>query len=332
MSDEFVLGIDGGGSKVLVALADRSGRIVKSSRGRGVNPMDNPNWLRELEEQLGPFLYHQNVAAVAAALPAFGEVARLSELQQQAIERLFPNARRHILNDVDAAHLGAFAGKPGILILSGTGSMAWARNASGQSARIGGWGDQIGDEGSSYWIGRSALSVISKSLDGRAPPTALSKILFDELQIEADDPMNALGDWVTLLPNRRAGIAAISTLVDKAARCGDEVAIGLIEQAADELARHHSAISGHCDNDASWTYAGGSFNSALLLGSLARRIGKSPVPSKLPPIGGALLAAAQLLDWFPDESWFGQVAATADSVGTSANKLSIKNNEGWEHA
>jgi glucosamine kinase len=43
----------------------------------------------------------------------------------------FPNTLRQVLNDVDAAHVGAFGGKPGILILSGTGSMAWARNATG---------------------------------------------------------------------------------------------------------------------------------------------------------------------------------------------------------
>jgi glucosamine kinase len=55
MSDELILGIDGGGSKVFVALADRSGCILRSSRGRGVNPMDNPNWLEELEQQLLPF-------------------------------------------------------------------------------------------------------------------------------------------------------------------------------------------------------------------------------------------------------------------------------------
>ncbi|WP_342028456.1 BadF/BadG/BcrA/BcrD ATPase family protein, partial [Rhizobium ecuadorense] len=81
-------------------------------------------------------------------------VERLSVLQRDAIERTFPNVHRRVLNDVDAAHLGAFAAKPGILILSGTGSMAWARNSKGQSARTGGWGDLIGDEGSSHWIGQ----------------------------------------------------------------------------------------------------------------------------------------------------------------------------------
>ncbi|MGO7426680.1 N-acetylglucosamine kinase, partial [Rhizobium ruizarguesonis] len=188
MSDALILGIDGGGSKVLVALADKRGRILRRSRGRGVNPMDNPNWLQELEQHLLPFRDEGNLAAVAAALPAYGEVERLSALQRDAIERLFPNVHRRVLNDVDAAHLGAFAGEPGILILSGTGSMAWARNSKGQSARTGGWGDLIGDEGSSHWIGQKALNLVSQSLDGRAPATALAKALFDHLCIDPSNP------------------------------------------------------------------------------------------------------------------------------------------------
>ncbi|MGO7755646.1 BadF/BadG/BcrA/BcrD ATPase family protein, partial [Rhizobium ruizarguesonis] len=95
-------------------------------------------------------------------------------LQRDAIERLFPNVHRRVLNDVDAANLGAFAGEQGILILSGTGSMAWARNSKGQSARTGGWGDLIGDEGSRHWIGQKALNLVSQSLDGSAPATALA--------------------------------------------------------------------------------------------------------------------------------------------------------------
>ncbi|MGO4137041.1 N-acetylglucosamine kinase [Rhizobium brockwellii] len=312
MSDALILGIDGGGSKVLVALADKRGRILRRSRGHGVNPMDNPNWLQELEQHLLPFRDEGNLAAVAAALPAYGEVERLCVLQRNAIERLFPNVYRRVLNDVDAAHLGAFAGEPGILLLSGTGSMAWARNSEGQSARTGGWGDLIGDEGSSHWIGQRALNLVSQSLDGRAPATALAKALFDHLRISPSNPMNGLGDWASSLANPRADIAAISALVDQVALGGDKGAIALIEQAADELAKHHEAIAGHCDPDADWTYAGGTFSSRLLLEALERRIGRPPALPKLPPIGGALLAAAQLLDWPLDDGWFGQIVATAE--------------------
>jgi len=197
MSEDLILGIDGGGSKVLVALADRAGKVLRMSRSGGVNPMDNPNWRHELDLSLRPFLEEQRLTAVAAALPAYGEVARLSEQQREAIASAFPKARQRVFNDVDAAHLGAFAGRPGILILSGTGSMAWGRNSAGVSSRVGGWGDVIGDEGSSYWIGKAALGLVSQSFDGRAAPTMLAKAMFEHLQLDGSDPVNALGGWVS---------------------------------------------------------------------------------------------------------------------------------------
>lgn len=332
MSDSLVLGIDGGGSKVLVALADRSGRILRTSRGGGVNPMDNPGWLQELEKHLHPFRGEARLACVAAALPAYGEVDRLSVLQREAIGRLFPETRHTVLNDVDAAHLGAFAGRPGILVLSGTGSMSWARDDKGASARAGGWGHVLGDEGSSHWIGQKALNLVGQSLDGRAPETALAKALFDRLGLDFSDAINALGGWVTSLMNPRAEIAALSALVDAVAARGDAGAIDLIEQAAAELAKHHRAIAAKAGPDADWTYAGGTFASTLLLEALERLIGRPPAAPKLPPIGGALLAAAQLLDWPLDESWIGQVAATADGVDAKQNECSLKINEGWDHA
>ena len=198
VSGELILGIDGGGSKVLVALADHSGRILRTSIGGGVNPMDNPNWRQELERHLEPFRHEARLSAVAAALPAYGEVSHLSAQQRDAIDQAFPGIPRQVLNDVDAAHQGAFAGRPGILVLSGTGSMSWARNDQGASTRSGGWGDVIGDEGSSHWIGRQALSLVSQSLDGAArPPTALAAALLDYLCIgpcRSDERTGCMGE------------------------------------------------------------------------------------------------------------------------------------------
>ena len=313
MSDDLILGIDGGGTKVMMALADHSGRLLRTGLGGGVNAMDNPAWRTELEAQIEPFRGEGRLTAVAAALPVYGEVAHLSLQLEEAIAQAFPNARTRVLNDVDAAHLGALAGKSGILVLSGTGSMAWARNAEGEPARTGGWGDIIGDEGSSYWIGRLALNLVSQSLDGRLPQTALAKAVFDHLRLDPSNPMDSLGAWATS-DAKRSSIAALSAVVDKAALNGDTAAIVLLDLAADELAKHHRAIGGHCEPGADWTFAGGTFRSTILLKALERRIGRPPIAPKLPPIGGALFAAAQLLDWPMDEGWIGHVVASANAA------------------
>ncbi len=320
MADAFILGIDGGGSKVLVALADMSGRILRSVRGAGVNPMDNRNWRDELAAQLGHFKDEPGLAAVGAALPAHGEVERISQSQRAAIAGAFPGIPQTVINDVDAAHIGAFAGGPGILILSGTGSMAWARDDAGTSARIGGWGDVIGDEGSGHWIGRLALSRISQSLDKRAPPTALVDAAFAYLGLDRSRPANALEGWVEGLANQRAGVASLAVVVNQVAEAGDPVARDLIGRAADELARHITTIARHCSPDADWTYAGGTFASRMLLDAVTERIGRPPVPPRLPPIGGALLAAAKILGWPIEAAFVERLAVATDAATANAKR------------
>ncbi len=313
MTDDLLLGIDGGGSKVLIVLADRSGRIVRTARGGGINPMDNRNWREEFGSQLRSFIREPNLAAVGAALPAYGEVDHLSEQQRQVIADNFPGVPQTVINDVDAAHIGAFAGGPGILILSGTGSMAWARDAAGVSHRVGGWGDVLGDEGSSHWIGRRALSLISQSLDGRAPTTTLVDAVFAHLGLDRSDSVNALEGWVASLSNQRAGVASLALAVDQAARNGDAAARSLIGAAAGELAKHITTIAQRCGPNSQWTYAGGTFASHMLLEAVTERVGIPPVPPRLPPIGGALLAAAMVVGW-PIQSAFVEHIA----VGTEA--------------
>src|SRR5260370_914390 len=82
-----------------------------------------------------------------------------------------------LLADDSGALIALVAGAqdaPGIVIVSGTGSIAYGRNANGEAARAGGWGHMIGDEGSGYWIGREALTAVMRAADGRGPATGLS--------------------------------------------------------------------------------------------------------------------------------------------------------------
>ena len=312
--DGLILGIDGGGSKVFVALADRTGAITQATRGGGVNPMDNRNWQQELRANLRCFSDQPYLAGVAAALPAYGEVERLSQSQREAIGSVFDRIPQTVLNDVDAAHLGAFAGKPGILILAGTGSMAWARDASGKSYRVGGWGDVIGDEGSAYWIGRRALSLVSQSLDCRASSTALVDAVFEYFRLDRSNPVDALAGWVVGLSNPRGGVAALSVIVDRVARNGDPDAKAIIHHAADELAKHVTAIARCFEGAADWSYAGGAFASRELLDAVTERIGRPPVPPRLPPIGGALLVAAKTLGWPVDAAFIERLAASSSAA------------------
>lgn len=301
--NDLVLGIDGGGSKTILAVVDGDGRIVRSSRTGGINPLDNSDWWGTLETALRPVAKTPGLAAVAAALPAHGEVEAISAAQRDAVASTLSGQPQQVLNDVDAAQIGAFAGAPGILILSGTGSMAWARDLAGKSHRVGGWGDVVGDEGSSYWIGHRILGLISQSLDGRAEPTGLVDAVFRQLGLDRTDPADALEGWVSRLGHPRAEIAALAPAAMQLAEKGDAGARSIIDAAASELALHVRAIERKAGAALPWSYAGGTFGGRLLLEEVAGRIGRPPVPPRLPPIGGALLAAAKLAGWPITDAW-----------------------------
>jgi N-acetylglucosamine kinase-like BadF-type ATPase len=321
MSDELVLGIDGGGSKALVAVADRNGRILRVARGEGLNPLNNRDWRGALRLLLQPFAVDAALAAVAAALPAYGEVDAISSAQRDAIADAFGRVPRRVLNDVDAAHIGAFAGGPGILILSGTGSMAWARDAAGRSYRVGGWGDAIGDEGSAHWIGRRILGLVSQSLDGRAEPTALADAVFEQLRIGRANPMDGLEGWVSQLHDPRSEIAALAPLATRLAATGDAGATAIVRAAAEELARHVTSIARLAELPPDWSYAGGAFRSRVLREAVAALVGRPPRLPKLPPIGGALLAAAEHLRWRADPAWVERLAASLHAASDKNGEL-----------
>ena len=225
--------------------------------------------------------------------------------------------------------IGAFAGGPGILILAGTGSMAWARNAAGASFRTGGWGEVIGDEGSGFWIGKRVLEAVSQSLDGRAGPTALIDAVFAQLALSTSDRIGGLEGWAASLANPRSAIAALAPLATQHAAEGDAAARAIIQAAAGELARHVETLERKLGDPAlSWSYAGGMFASPVLRNAVTARIGRAPQAPLLPPIGGALLAAAQHLGWQPDLGWIAHLARSLAPLPARTERKPIQEEEG----
>ena len=101
------------------------------------------------------------------------------------MKRIGFKARVLIVNDALIALETGAPGQPGVVIISGTGSIAYGRNAAGEAARSGGWGYVLGDEGSGYWIGRAALRAVLREADHRGPATALTPMLLDHFGVPA---------------------------------------------------------------------------------------------------------------------------------------------------
>lgn len=311
MSEGMLIGIDGGGSKTLVAMADATGQVLTLARGKATSPLESATWSDKLAEQTRPFAGRTDLIAVAAALPAYGEVEAVSAAQDRVIGELFGSVPQRVLNDVDAANIGAFAGGSGILILAGTGSMAWARDEAGASHRTGGWGEIVGDEGSGYWVGKQVLGAVSKSIDGRTGPTSLVAGAFDLLGLDIADRVNELEGWASRLSEPRTQIASLAPVALRCAEQGDVAARLIVDAAADELVWHVRMLERKLVAPTmAWSYAGGLFQSAVLREAVVERVGRQPRLPLLPPIGGALLAAAQHAGLPSTEEFVAQLASS----------------------
>ncbi len=120
----------------------------------------------------------------------------------------------------------------GVVLISGTGSIALGRDADGHRARSGGWGHILGDEGSGYIIAQQALQAVVRASDGRGPQTALRDRILQAWNLQNTDEL--IGE-IYGEPDK-AKIASLSSWVMISARAGDQVAAQIIQHAAKELA------------------------------------------------------------------------------------------------
>lgn len=301
-----ILGLDGGGTKTIAAVVDDKGEVVAFVSGKGLDPTSDKGWERSLADMIAPF---GSLDAATLGLPFHSEIPEISARQIAVASALIgPQAR--VINDVAVAFEGALAGQDGVLVLAGTGSMAWARGAKG-TCRVGGWGNAFGDEGSAYWIGREALAQVSRHLDGRQPAAAFAQGILTSLGIAGD----ALMDWVYRQNSSRAAIASVARHVSALAAQGDADAQALMDVAAVHLSLLGSTAARICGAalPLRWSFAGGVFSDARLRRAVTAELGTQPVPPRLPPVGGAVLSAAKAAGWTVDETFIEKLARSLSS-------------------
>ncbi|MCJ8014126.1 N-acetylglucosamine kinase [Paenibacillus sp. KQZ6P-2] len=157
----------------------------------------------------------------------------IEEFVREALARTHVTADRIVVeNDGVAALIGATGGAPGILIIAGTGSIVYGINNKGESARAGGWGHRVGDEGSGYWIAKQAINAVLRGFDRREGRTVLTDKLLHHLGLRTEEE---LFNWVYSAEYSVDKAAELSKLVSEAEQEGDETARLILEMAADEL-------------------------------------------------------------------------------------------------
>jgi glucosamine kinase len=240
----IVIGIDGGGSKTHAIVADETGRTIAETVGPGsaIKPghaQDSANVIAEVvrDALASCEMTHVTPRAICVGVAGAGREAQREELWQALSTRDLAS-EIVIHSDFSIALDDAFGDGPGILLISGTGSVAFGRSPTGTTARCGGWGPVCGDEGSGAWIGRRALSVVTASSDGREPETGLTGAILTAAQL------NETSDLVEWASRATPGtLATLAPVVMSVAESGDLRANALVTLAVEELVLHVRALA-----------------------------------------------------------------------------------------
>ncbi|QFP75704.1 N-acetylglucosamine kinase [Deinococcus sp. AJ005] len=311
--EQWVLGLDGGGSKTALAYVSGAGEVVGPFYAPGINPFDRPDWEAVMRAFLSAHPAPGPLVRASLGLPGYGESPAFSARQAGVCADLLGPCPHSVMNDVEAAFVGAFAGGPGALLLAGTGSMVWAEDCSPQGGarqiRTGGWGEGFGDEGSAYWIGRRALGLASQSLDGRHTDADFAQALLTPV-LDGPPTQTDLLMWYYGQTHVRSAVAKLARSVDELADAGQPTARTILLEASKLLAQHVMAARRQLGQpDLPWSYAGSVLGSRTVLGALTTLLG-TPQPPALPPLGGALFHAASRAGFTTDTDWQTRVRAT----------------------
>jgi N-acetylglucosamine kinase-like BadF-type ATPase len=270
-SDMHVLGIDAGGTKTVCHLADEQGTLLSEARAGGANLQASGELHVEkvIHDVMDEAIGDREVFPSAICLGIAGvDRPEDSAVVAGIMRRIGFKTRTLVVNDALIALEAGAPGAPGVVIISGTGSIAYGRNRDNEGARAGGWGHVLGDEGSGYWIGRAALRAVLREADRRGPRTALTPMLLKHFGVT--EAQNLIHE-VYQNKFRPAAIGALARCVQEAFTAQDHAAVGILRAAADEL--EASGVS------------------------VARRLGLGPEPFAF-ILGGGIFRA---VPWLTDE-------------------------------
>ncbi len=244
---KYLIGIDGGGTKTHGVITDYNGEILAEIiRGSanfqmlGVEPVSKllVELMYGLVNEIGGKITDVEVAVLGLTGAGrekdrgriFNGLIDYARVKNLALPKLI------VETDARIALEGALMGKPGIILIAGTGSVMFAKDIEGKIHRVGGWGRFIGDEGSAFVIGREALRAVAKYIDGRGKKTVLKDLIFEEFNL------TDLMQVVSKIYSGEFDIGKVAPIVMKAVELGDSVAKEILDNACIELLEHIKAM------------------------------------------------------------------------------------------
>lgn len=300
------LGVDGGGTKTALCLVTGAGEVLARHEAPGCYYLGSPAGVGLVAAVLD-----DAVPAVCAragvdpsevgygffGLPVYGEVPGDVSALDAAPRNALGHDRYRCDNDMVCGWAGSLGLEDGINVVSGTGSISYGQRGD-RTARVGGWGELFGDEGSGYWIAVRGLQSGAQMSDGRLPVGPLLTLLRGRLGLEQD--LDLVDVVLSRWRSDRRRVAALSRLVVEAARLGDAVAAEILVAAATELARLVDAtrvrLGFPAGEEVPVSYSGGVFSAPEVVAAFTGRLASSgpyvlTVPRFSPAVGAALYAA-----------------------------------------
>jgi len=291
------VGMDAGGTKTRAFAVTRGGEIVGRGAGGGANLLSSPDPQGSIAAALREALAGRVPDAVVLAC-AGGEREAERARGRAILEALLgPAVAVGVTHDAKAA---LYAGNPagcGVVLVSGTGSIAYGRNDQGAEARCGGWGHLVGDEGSAVWIGQEGLRAASYDHDGRGSPTTITRHLLDDLGVI---DFNGVLPLLYGRPHPSPAILASTRAVARAFAEHDGIAVNIVQRGSRLLAGMAATVARELLLEGGPVYlAGGAFENVRPLEKAVRtellsvlpRAAVEPVGEE-PALGAARLAAA----------------------------------------
>jgi len=240
---DFILGLDGGGTKTIAQIVDSKGRILTENESGSGNYKSvgiesaKTNINNAVLGAVKKLAVSDKIIFKSACFGLSGNdscedtnIYRNIIFNDKLKDYLNP-ASTIICNDTRIGLAAGSSSKNGVMIICGSGSNCFGINEEGKEAKANGWDYILGDEGSGYEIGIKALRALMRAYDGRGKSTLLSKTILEDLNIK---DIQGLIKWAYTSSFSKDRIAALAKTVCRTAKMGDEISIKILEEEAKE--------------------------------------------------------------------------------------------------
>ncbi len=304
---KYIIGMDGGGTKTHCLITDINNKILYECTGGASNFLVKGTkivsetllgLITNCKENLG--IEYSDIGVALIGTTGAGRRADAEKLEKDFSE--YAKSRGIKLNefkvesDARIALEGAFSGKPGSILIAGTGSIMFGKDEDGNIHRVGGFGRYLGDEGSGYAIGRKGLVAVSKDFDGRGNKTLITGMLNEKFGIDSPEKL------ISEIYKNNFDLASTAPLVLAAADKGDQSAIKIIDEESDELIDHISSMRKKINQlKMNLAFIGGIISSDNIYSRMLRKKIGIKLPEvnlqdpEYPPAMGAILMAKKIM-------------------------------------